>query len=66
MLFRSRARERAGYFLDYTALTGDVGSGQHMGILLVELGVGLTVTTVMLALFHAFAGFVEHKHLLLA
>jgi hypothetical protein len=32
-----------------------------MGILLVELGVGLTVTTVMLALFHAFAGFVEDK-----
>lgn len=50
-----------GYFLDYTALTGDVAGGQHIGILLVELGVGLTVTSVMLALFHAFAGFVEDK-----
>ena len=50
---------RGGLFLDYTALTGSVASGQHIGILLVELGVGLTVTSVMLALFHAFAGFVE-------
>ena len=52
---------KGGYFLDYTALTGDVAGGQHIGILLVELGVGLTVTSVMLALFHAFAGFVEDK-----
>ena len=50
---------KGGLFLDYTALTGSVGSGQHIGIILVELGVGVTVTSVMLALFHAFAGFVE-------
>ena len=50
---------QGGLFLDYTALTGSVGSGQHIGIILVELGVGVTVTSVMLALFHAFAGFVE-------
>jgi multicomponent Na+:H+ antiporter subunit B len=50
---------KGGLFLDYTVLTGSVGSGQHLGILLVEFGVGLTVTSVMLALFHAFAGFIE-------
>ena len=50
---------QGGLFLDYTALTGSVGSGQHIGIILVEIGVGVTVTSVMLALFHAFAGFVE-------
>jgi multicomponent Na+:H+ antiporter subunit B len=43
---------KGGLFLDYTALTGSVGSGQHIGILVVEFGVGLTVTSVMLALFH--------------
>ena len=52
---------KGGLFLDYTILTGSVGSGQHLGILLVEFGVGLTVTSVMLALFHAFAGFVEER-----
>jgi len=52
---------KGGLFLDYTRLTGSVGSGQHLGILLVEFGVGLTVTSVMLALFHAFAGFVEER-----
>ena len=31
---------QGGLFLDYTALTGSVGSGQHIGIILVELGVG--------------------------
>ena len=52
---------KGGLFLDYTALTGSVTTGQHIGILLVELGVGLTVTSVMLAVFHAFAGFVEDR-----
>ena len=52
---------RGGLFLDYTALTGSVVSGQHIGIILVELGVGITVASVMLALFHAFAGFVEDQ-----
>ena len=52
---------RGGLYLDYTALTGSVASGQHIGILLVELGVGLTVTSVMLALFHSFAGFIEDR-----
>ena len=48
-----------GLFLDYNVLAYDASKGQHYGILLVEFGVGLTVTGVMLALFHAFAGFAE-------
>ena len=31
-------------------------SGQHLGIFLVELGVGITVTAVMIMIFYAFAG----------
>jgi multicomponent Na+:H+ antiporter subunit B len=32
------------------------GHGQHLGILLVELGVGITVTSSMTAIFYFFAG----------
>lgn len=47
-----------GYaFLDYTAIDpADPLHGQHMGILLVELGVGITVCAVMILIFYAFAG----------
>ena len=46
-----------GEFLDYGVLDGhDPAHGQHLGILLVELGVGITVTFVMVAIFYAFAG----------
>lgn len=31
-------------------------SGQHLGIFLVEFGVGITVTAVMIMIFYAFAG----------
>ena len=30
--------------------------GQHLGILLVELGVGITVAAVLISIFFAFAG----------
>jgi multicomponent Na+:H+ antiporter subunit B len=45
-----------GYtFLDYGAFQPDHPShGQHWGILAVELGVGITVTGVMLTIFYAF------------
>ena len=45
-----------GYtFLDYGAFAPDHPShGQHWGILAVELGVGITVTGVMLTIFYAF------------
>jgi multicomponent Na+:H+ antiporter subunit B len=44
-----------GNFLDYNVLAADPVAGQHWGILLIELGVGITVTGVMLSIFHAFA-----------
>ncbi len=49
---------KGGNFLDYTALLphSEHHAGQHYGILLVELGVGLTVSSVMVSLFYAFAG----------
>jgi multicomponent Na+:H+ antiporter subunit B len=43
-------------FLDYGALSADPVAGQHLGILLVELGVGITVTAVMVIIFYVFAG----------
>ena len=46
-----------GNFLDYNVLASDRSSGQHIGIILVELGVGITVATVMIALYHSFASF---------
>ena len=45
-----------GHFLDYDFLDGDAVEGQHHGILLVELGVGITVAAVMITVFLAFAG----------
>ncbi|MBE9538271.1 MAG: DUF4040 domain-containing protein [Proteobacteria bacterium] len=44
-----------GNFLDYSVLHKDPVTGQHIGILLIELGVGMTVTGVLLSVFHAFA-----------
>ena len=44
-----------GAFLDYSVLAEDPVAGQHLGILLIEAGVGLTVTGVLLVIFHAFA-----------
>ncbi len=45
-----------GNFLDYSALRDDPVAGQHLGIFLVELGVGVTVASVMIAIFFGFAG----------
>ena len=46
-----------GAFLDYKVLDShDAMHGLHLGILLVELGVGLAVAASMLAIFYAFAG----------
>lgn len=44
-------------FLDYSALAseGHAQHGQHLGILLVELGVGVTVSAVLLSIFLRFA-----------
>jgi multicomponent Na+:H+ antiporter subunit B len=45
-----------GNFLDYSALAHEPTHGQHLGILLVELGVGVTVAAVMATIFYQFAG----------
>lgn len=45
---------RGGNFLDYGALMHNPVHGQHLGILLVEFGVGLTVTAAMMSIFRAF------------
>ncbi|MFT5930050.1 MAG: multicomponent Na+:H+ antiporter subunit B [Oceanospirillaceae bacterium] len=45
-----------GSFLDYNVLAADPIAGQHLGILLIELGVGLTVASVMIIIFYSFAG----------
>jgi len=44
-----------GNFLDYNVLAGIPVAGQHVGILVVELGVGVTVSSVMLLIFFSFA-----------
>lgn len=48
----------AGFeFLNYNAIDpAHPAHGQHLGVLLVELGVGITVAAVMLLLFFTFAG----------
>ncbi len=45
-----------GNFLDYFVLAADPVVGQHRGIFLVELGVLITVSSVMLKIFYVFAG----------
>ncbi|MCW8908067.1 MAG: Na(+)/H(+) antiporter subunit B [Sedimenticola sp.] len=45
-----------GHFLNYSVLSSDPVQGQHLGILLIELGVGITVTAVMVLVFFAFFG----------
>jgi multicomponent Na+:H+ antiporter subunit B len=46
-----------GNFLDYNALNHHhPAHGQHWGLLIIELGVGVTVASGMLLIFYAFAG----------
>ena len=44
-----------GEFLNYNFLSEDPITGQHIGIILIELGVGITVASTMIILFNAFA-----------
>ncbi len=41
-------------FLDYSVLGPTQTAGQHLGILLIELGVGLTVSCTMVSLYYCF------------
>lgn len=45
-----------GNYLDYNFLAHEPTHGQHLGIFLVEMGVGITVFSTMLLLYYAFAG----------
>ncbi len=45
---------KGGVFLDYSMLDHDPVHGQHLGILLIELGVGTTVAGVMITIFYGF------------
>ncbi len=45
-----------GNFLDYSVFAHEPVHGQHLGVLLVELGVGTTVSATMVAIYFAFAG----------
>ena len=44
-----------GNYLDYNQLGTDPVAAQHLGIMLVEIGVGVTVASVMLVLYFTFA-----------
>ncbi len=43
-----------GNFLDYSVLGQTPTAGQHLGIILIELGVGMTVASVVILLYYAF------------
>lgn len=45
---------KGGTFLNYSVLGKTSVAGQHLGILIIEFGVGLTVATSMMLLFFAF------------
>jgi len=44
-----------GNFLDYNTLAARPVDGQHLGIFLIELGVGTTVFAIMVMMFYAFS-----------
>lgn len=48
-------------YLEYGVISAHAPTGQHLGIFLVELGVGLTVASVMVAVFFTFAGRGTHR-----
>jgi multicomponent Na+:H+ antiporter subunit B len=48
-----------GKFLEYRVLADDPVTGQHLGIMLIELGIGITVAAVILIIYY---GFVSRQH----
>jgi multicomponent Na+:H+ antiporter subunit B len=45
-----------GHYLNYSVLAHDPVHGQHLGILIIEFGVGMTVASAMITIFFIFAG----------
>jgi len=52
---------KGGNFLEYGVLSSNPVAGQHLGIMLIELGVGITVSFVMVSLFYSFAGYRQQE-----
>jgi multicomponent Na+:H+ antiporter subunit B len=52
---------KGGTYLDYDVLRHDPVHGQHLGIMLIEFGVGVTVAAVMITIFYGFAGRVHER-----
>lgn len=53
---------KGGQFLDYNKLAADPIAGQHYGIIIIELGVGITVFAAMLSIFYAFDSQAERSN----
>lgn len=51
---------KGGEFLNYNVLSQDPLHGQHYGILIIELGVGITVFSVLVTIFYAFVSQTEN------
>lgn len=51
-----------GTFLDYSVLNADSVTGQHIGIIVIELGVGITVASTMILIFFAFTARSDAAH----
>ncbi len=45
-----------GNYLNYSVLAQEATRGQHLGITLIEFGVGTTVASAMITIFYIFAG----------
>lgn len=50
-----------GEFLDYSVFAEDQRMGQHVGIWLVELGIGATIVGIVITVFHLFASAGESR-----
>ena len=51
-----------GSYLDYNVLAETAKGGQHLGIVLVEFGVGITVAASVITIFCTFAGRRPEEH----
>nr|WP_241264088.1 Na(+)/H(+) antiporter subunit B [Bowmanella dokdonensis] len=52
---------KGGNFLDYSVLLDNDVAGQHLGIILIELGVGITVASTLTLIFFTFAHWSRHS-----
>ncbi|TKB45462.1 DUF4040 domain-containing protein [Thalassotalea mangrovi] len=52
-----------GNFLDYNVLASDPVAGQHIGIIVIEFGIGVTVFAAILSIFYGFASQAERANI---